>query len=111
MIILLGIVSYASWFFIAHSVQQAANDAARAGVAGLTAIERATLVQGAANLDVSRTSLLDPTKATVAVQDDGASLYVTISYDASASGLLKMPIVPMPPLQIVRTASVRLDTF
>jgi len=111
LMILIGIASYASWFFMAHSIQQAANDAARAGVAGLTAAERASLVQGTVTLDVTRTSMLDPAKATVAVQDDGASLFVTVSYDASKSGLLKMPIVPTPPLQIVRTASVRLDTF
>ena len=44
-ILLLGILAYGSWFMTAHSLQQAANDAARASVAGLDSAERRMLVE------------------------------------------------------------------
>lgn len=42
--LLMGILLYGCWFMTAHSLQQAANDAARAAVSGLTSTERRTLV-------------------------------------------------------------------
>src|SRR3546814_1825318 len=38
--LLLGLVCYGQYFLIAHSVQQIANDAARATIGGLTSDER-----------------------------------------------------------------------
>lgn len=108
---LLGTVTYGTWFFIAHSVQQAANDGARAGVGGLDTTERATMVRTATTSDLGRGQLIDPTKATVVIADDLASLTVTVVYDARQSAILHNSFVPMPPLQIARRASVRLDTF
>ncbi|GAA3263164.1 hypothetical protein GCM10020258_28240 [Sphingomonas yabuuchiae] len=37
---LMGIVSFGEYFLTAHLVQQAANDAARAALAGMSATER-----------------------------------------------------------------------
>lgn len=108
---LLGTVTYGSWFFIAHSVQQTANDAARAGVGGLTVAERAGMVRTAADRGMGRGDFIVPSKATLAVRDDSASLTVTVSYDARNSVILHNSFVPMPPLQITRSATVRLDTF
>lgn len=108
---MLGTVSYGSWFFLAHSVQQIANDAARAGVGGMNAAERATLVQAATERELERADMIDPENAAVVLADDAQSLHVTVSYDASESVILHQSFVPMPPLQIVRNAAVRLDTF
>jgi Flp pilus assembly protein TadG len=108
---LLGTITYGSWFFIAHSVQQAANDAARAGVGGLSPAERAGMIRTAANRNIGRGDFVDPAATTLMIRDDSQALTVTVAYDAHASAILHNSFVPMPPLQIVRSATVRLDTF
>src|SRR3546814_9897733 len=47
--LLLGLVCYGQYFLIAHSVQQIANDAARATIGGLTSDERSRLAVDAAD--------------------------------------------------------------
>jgi Flp pilus assembly protein TadG len=108
---MLGTVTYGTWFFIAHSVQQTANDAARAGVGGLDPTERANAVRTAADRSLSGADLIDKNKASMVLADDLQTLRVTVSYDARNSAILHNSFVPMPPLRIVRRASVRLDTF
>jgi hypothetical protein len=44
-VVLLGIMSFGGYFWLAHSVQQLANDSARAAVAGLNASERQQLAR------------------------------------------------------------------
>ena len=42
-VLILGILSYGSWLMAAHTVQQAANEAARAALAGISSSERRSL--------------------------------------------------------------------
>ena len=105
---LFGIVAYGDWFFVAHSVQQAANDAARATVAGLSAPERAIIAQDSVKTTLTRTGALDPTKASVMINDDGTTLVVRLDYDASGNPLLSLKLLPMPSTTITRSAAIRL---
>lgn len=109
LMLLLGILSYGSWLTDAHALQQSANEAARAALAGLTPDERATMARSTAMDTVSQYSDIDAAKAIVAVQDDGTTLTVTVAYDVSRQPLMRMSIIPLPDKTIVRTASVRLN--
>lgn len=109
--LLLGIVSFGGWIARAHSVQQSANEAARAALTGLTQAERAAAAGAAADAAIGRTSSIDLNKISTMVQDDGATLIVSVSYDASNDPLLALSIVPLPTGPIVRRAAVKLPSL
>lgn len=109
--LLLGIISFGSWLALAHSVQQSANEGARAALAGLTLEERAKVAKAAADTALAKTSSIDLRKVSVVVQDDGATLVVRIIYDASGNPLLSLSIVPLPSGPIQREAAVRLQAL
>lgn len=103
-----GMVSYGGWFFAAHNLQQAANDAARASLAGISPTERATIARGAAETSLRRAGTIDPHNVSVLVDDDGQTLVVRLAYDGARDPLLSMPIVPLPERTIRRSAAARL---
>lgn len=111
LMLLMGIVSYGDWMLTAHSVQQAANDAARASIAGLTSSERAGIAQSTMQTTLRRAGVLDPTRATLSVDDDGTTLVVRLRYNANADPLLHLTFVPMPSAQIQRNAAIRLTSL
>jgi uncharacterized membrane protein len=111
LMLLMGIVSYGDWMLTAHSVQQAANDAARASIAGLTSSERASIAQSTMQTNLRRAGVLDPSHATLSVDDDGSTLVVRLLYDANADPLLHLSFVPMPSAQIERNAAIQLDSL
>jgi Flp pilus assembly protein TadG len=103
--LLLGIVCYGQYFLVAHSVQQIANDAARATVAGLTPAERNRLATQTATASASANPEIDPAEMTVAVREHGQTLSVRITLDARGE-LMRFPLVPMPSSRIERSAVV-----
>jgi Flp pilus assembly protein TadG len=111
LMLLMGIISYGDWLLTAHSVQQAANDAARSAIAGLSSTERASLAQASMQIAIRRAGALNPDKATLAVDDDGATLVVRLRYDASSDPLLHLTFVPMPSATIQRSAAIVLDSL
>lgn len=106
--LLMGIISYGDWMFTAHAIQQAANEGARAAIAGLSASERASLAETTIDTNLRRTGALNVARATAAVSDDGTTLVVRLSYDASADPLLHLTFIPMPPLTVTRSAAITL---
>ncbi len=106
--LVMGIISYGDWFLTAHSVQQAANDAARAAIAGLTSTERQQLASDNLQTMLRRGGSLQSANATIAVDDDGSTLAVRIRYDASRDPLLHMSFVPPPSPIIQRSAAISL---
>lgn len=106
--LILGIISYGDSFFIAHTVQQAANDAARTAIGGLTADERRELAVNDVNTMLSRGGALSPDMATVTTTDDGSTLEVHISYNASQDPLLRLSFVAAPSTTIERSAAITL---
>jgi Flp pilus assembly protein TadG len=108
--LLLGIIGYADRMFTAHSLQQAANDGARAAIGGLDRGERDSLAATATRTSLTRAGVLDPALATVTIDDDNSTVVVRLSYDASARPLMTAGLVPMPGRTIVRTAAIRLES-
>jgi Flp pilus assembly protein TadG len=108
----MGIVSYGGYFWLAHNLQELANDSARAAVAGLTSDERTQLAQSAFDSEVTDYGALTPTKAQVLYDGNAQDFSVRISYDASASGFwIADGLIPMPSSTIVRSASIRLGGY
>lgn len=105
---LMGMMAFGGYFWMAHGLQQTANDAARSAIAGLTSTERRTIAEDTVDGELGRIGSLDPARATSSVDDDGQTLIVRLSYDASSSVFMKLPFVPLPSAMIVRSAAVRL---
>ncbi len=108
LMMLMGMMAFGGYFWMAHGLQQTANDAARSAIAGLTAAERRDLAEDAVDGELGRIDSLDPARATASIDDDGQTLIVRLSYDASNSAFMKLPFVPLPASLIVRSAAVRL---
>lgn len=111
-LLIVGIMSYGGYFWIAHSVQQAANDAARAAIAGLNDAERRALATATLQREIAGTPAMRAEATHVEVQRGDDSLTVLVRYDASGnvfwafSGLL-----PMPSPQVERGATIRLGGY
>jgi len=109
--LLTGMVSYGWYFWTAHSLQHAANDAARAAIAGLTAPERAALAEAAFAAHIENAAL-DPALASLEVAETGARLTLAAQYDASGSAAFVLKgLTPMPSAEIRRDVSIELGGF
>ena len=106
-----GLLAYAIYFGMVHSVQQLAADAARASVGGITADERASLARSNVANALPNYPLLDPHKLTVAATPSGSDpnlFAVDLRYDASGNTIFVLEgLVPMPPRVIERQAVIR----
>lgn len=109
--LLLGILLYGSWFMIAHSLQQAANDAARAAVAGLDTDERRALVEQ--SVTAARASFPAPRADTIGIGTSEASGYyrVTLRYDLAQAPMFAAVPIPAPSGVLERGAVVRLPAL
>lgn len=112
LMMLMGIVSYGGYFWIAHAVQQVANDAARVAIGGLTTSERTSLAQGVLSSEIGSYASLSASNAGVTVLDQNQTVTVTIAYDASNTPFWTMDrLLPMPSSTISRSATVRLGGY
>ena len=105
--LLLGVLGYGQYFLLAHSVQQSANDAARATVAGLTPDERATLARSSVADDVTALGEFKAARIDTAIAETGDTVAVNVTLDAHGMGLFRTALVPMPDPRIERRAVVR----
>lgn len=105
-LMLIAMVVYGGWFWLAQSVQTTASEAARAAVAGLDEAERRILVMAVAA--DSRSGGLDPAKLTMDVTTEDGVLRVRAAYDASGHPVMMLKgLLPSPPVVIERSAVVR----
>jgi Flp pilus assembly protein TadG len=112
LIFLFGIVCYGGYFWIAHNIQELANDAARAAVAGLTDAERQSLAQSSVIEEIAKYDVLSPSLVSVSYRGDSQYFTVAVSYDASATPFwTAAALLPMPSQTIIRSASIRLGGF
>ncbi|HZV18132.1 MAG TPA: TadE/TadG family type IV pilus assembly protein [Sphingobium sp.] len=109
LVLLVGIISYGSWLMAAHTVQQAANEAARAALAGLSGSERQALADESVHHSLGDAAFLDPQLISVAISQSGAFYSVAVSYDAGHSRLFAMSPIPLPAGVIRRIAVVKLE--
>jgi Flp pilus assembly protein TadG len=107
---LMGIMGFGSWFMTAHSLQQAANDAARASVAGLSTTERRSLVDQ--SVTASRTAFPVPgaQSITTATIESGGYYTVTLSYNLANAPLFSAIPIKLPGGVLQRSAVVRITT-
>lgn len=106
--LLVGMVVYGGWFWMAQGVQNLAAEGARAAIAGLDADERVRLARGSVADSLQDDALLSADAVQVAVQTDAAAIRVVVTYDASTHPLMALAgLVPTPPQTIERRAVVR----
>lgn len=109
--LLLGILMYAGYFMAAHSLQQAANEAARATIAGMDDAERSQIVDTTLAASVLRAGTLHDNLVTATKARDGAYYSVTLTYPIGQTGLYRTSLIPLPGNTIRRTAVVQLATM
>jgi Flp pilus assembly protein TadG len=109
--IMMGITGYGGYFWMSHSVQQLANDAARAAMPGMTATERASLAKAAVSASAADAQLTPSKVSTQVVERDGR-MTVKVTYNAAGSfAYVARGLAPMPSDQILRQASVQLGGY
>lgn len=109
--LLLGILTYGAWFMAAHSLQEAANDAARSALAGMNAAERQELVDRSIAQSVIQGGTLAPDLVSVETDIDGTFYKVALSYDVENSAIYQTSFVPLPSGSIRREAMVELSSL
>jgi Flp pilus assembly protein TadG len=106
--LLMGILTYGRWFMAAHSLQQAANDAARAAVAGLDDTDRGKIVDNSIDNSALNEGTLERDLVTVAKARSTTYYTVTLTYDVAKSNLGETAMVPLPGGPLVRKSTVKL---
>lgn len=110
-LMMLAMIMYGSWFWMAHSVQAMASEGARAAIAGLDPAEREQLARAFVAAQVGDLGL-DAAKAAIAVESSPTAIRVDIAYDAGGHPLMALSgLIPSPPKTIRRTAVVRLGGY
>ncbi|KGB57316.1 pilus assembly protein [Sphingopyxis sp. SE2] len=90
--LLMGVLVYGQYFMLAHNVQQAANDGARASIVGLDAADRSAVASRA----VARSLLAVGGTHSVAVSETSEAITVAVTYTAPQGSLLRSSLVPSP---------------
>lgn len=111
-VMILGLIAYGGYFWMSHAVQQVANDAARAAVAGLDQTERSSLAQSAISSSIGGYPFMTASAATATVTGDTTELKVAVAYDASGSPFWALKgLIPLPSTVITRQAAIRLGGY
>ena len=111
-LLLIGMLVYGGWFWLAQCVQSLASESARAAIAGLDDNERRVLA--AAYIDEHGAAVygFDPSQLDVEIASTPDVIRVRVAFDASDHPVMMLaPIVPSPPERIERSAVVRLGGF
>jgi Flp pilus assembly protein TadG len=93
---LMGIIAFGDYFLTAHLIQQTANDAARAAIAGIDATERKKIATDTAKKLLDSTGVLKQAQGQVDASESDGIIIVSVRYDASSDPLLKLPFIPAP---------------
>jgi Flp pilus assembly protein TadG len=107
-LLLTGILGYGCWFMTAHSLQQAANDAARSAVAGLDADERRALVDQSVVAARSAFPVQGAQTIAVSTTEYGGYYKVTLRFHLANAPVFAALPVALPGGDLERSAVVRL---
>lgn len=105
-VLMMAVVSYSYWMLISQSLQQVANDAARASLAGLSRTEREALARTSVSSSIVQSTGLAAEKVATAVSEDAGYFRIVVSYDGSDNAILTGTIVPLPSTTISRDAAI-----
>lgn len=112
LVLLVGILVWGQYFWVSHTVQQLANDSARAALAGLNTAEREQLARATLAAEVADYPSLRAEAAAVVVENQPDRLTVSIRYDTARDAFRAFDgLVPTPPKTVLRQASVRLGGY
>lgn len=90
--LLMGILVYGQYFMLAHNVQQAANDGARAAIVGLDAADRRVI----AGRSVDRNLASIGGTHVIAVSETPEAITVAVTFTAASDSLLRSRFIPAP---------------
>lgn len=111
-VMIMSMVVYGGWMWLAQGVQTLATEGARAAVGGLDANERSRLVNTFVNAEIGRVQGLSRDRLSVVVESDAEVIRVNLAFDVRGHPLMAMSVlVPPPPMVIRRTAVVRTGGF
>ncbi|PKP88727.1 MAG: transporter [Alphaproteobacteria bacterium HGW-Alphaproteobacteria-17] len=98
LVLLMGMLVYGHYFLLAHSVQQAANDGARAAIVGLDGEDRRTIAEAA----VARSLQGVEGTHSVTVSETGDAVTVAVGFAAADGAFVQSGLVPSP-ARVIRT--------
>ena len=96
LMLLLGILIYGQYFLLAHSVQQAANDGARAAITGLDAADRRAVAIRAIDRSMHGIGGYRSELRSVLVSENAQAVTVDLAYHVPEGNLLRSTLVPTP---------------
>lgn len=102
--LLMGILVYGQYFMLAHSVQQAANDGARAAIVGLDAADRSAIAARAVDRSLGGLGPFAPETRAVAVSETSEAITVAVTYTVPEGHFLRSGFVPSPS-PVIRTSA------
>jgi Flp pilus assembly protein TadG len=106
--LLMGVLVYGQYFLLAHAVQQAANDGARAAIVGLDAADRRGIAERAVDRSLSGIAGFSAQARTVAVTETADALTVAVSFSVPEDSFLRSSLVPSPAGPIRSSATFEL---
>jgi len=106
--LLMGVLVYGQYFLVAHAVQQAANDGARAAIVGLDAADRRGIAERAVDRSLGGVAGFSARARTVAVTETADALTVAVSFSVPEDSFLRSSLVPSPAGPIRSSATFEL---
>lgn len=94
--LLMGILVYGQYFMLAHSVQQAANDGARAAITGLDATDRREIATRAVDRSLAGVRGASPATRSVAVSETAEAVTVAVTFTVPEDAFIRSSFVPAP---------------
>ncbi len=94
--LVMGILVYGQYFMLAHSVQQAANDGARAAIAGLDVADRSAIALRAVDRSMQAIGSFTPESRTVAVSETAEAITVRVTFTVPEKSFVRSTFVPSP---------------
>ena len=104
----MGILVYGRYFMLAHSVQQAANDGARAAIAGLDAGDREAIAVRAVDRSLAVVAGASTDARAVAVSETADTVTVAVTFNIPDDDLLRSSFIPSPDTVIRARATFEL---
>lgn len=102
--LVMGILVYGQYFLLAHSVQQAANDGARAAITGLDAADRSAIALRAVDRSMEAIGSFTPQSRAVAVSETAEAVTVRVSFTVPEDSFVRSTFVPSPG-NVIRAAA------
>jgi len=104
----MGILVYGRYFMLAHSVQQAANDGARAAIAGLDPGDREAIAVRAVDRSLAVVAGASTDARAVAVSETADTVTVAVTFNIPDDDLLRSSFIPSPDTVIRARATFEL---